>query len=84
MHTKNLIRMIPVVLMLGATGLALTGCKIERKSQAEQRANSSVAGSFENKSFDPKAEVQAMWDSKVLPAINTMAVDYPALEAHAE
>jgi predicted lipoprotein len=81
MHPKKLIRTIPVALMLGATGLMLTACRIEHKSEAEQRASASVAGSFENKSFDPKAEVQAMWDSKVLPAIDKMAVDYPTLKA---
>lgn len=80
MYSYKVIRWIPVALVLGGAGLLLTGCKIERKPQAGQQA-ASVAGSFDNKSFNPKAEVDAMWDSKVLPAIDKMAVDYPALKA---
>ncbi|AOW15826.1 hypothetical protein LPB072_19455 [Hydrogenophaga crassostreae] len=65
-------------------GLMLSGCKIEHRTEAEKKAATSVAGSFENASFDPKAEVQAMWESKVLPAIDKMAVDYPTLKAAME
>jgi predicted lipoprotein len=81
MTSKPVIRTIPAAIVLGAVCLALNGCKIERKTEAELNATASVAGSFENKSFDPKAEVQAMWDSKVLPSINKMALDYPTLKA---
>jgi predicted lipoprotein len=81
MNPNHVIRMLPVALLLGASGMMLSGCKIEHKSEAQQKAANAPAGSFANASFDPKAEVQAMWDSKVLPALDKMAVDYPTLKA---
>ncbi len=64
MTSNPVIRTLSIVLLLGVTGLALTACKIEHKAEADQKAGASAAGSFENTSFDPKAEVAAMWDSQ--------------------
>jgi predicted lipoprotein len=80
MTFNPVIRTLSIVLLLGATGLALTACKIERKAEADQKSGASAAGSFENTSFDPKAEVAALWDSQLIPALDKMAVDYPALK----
>ena len=66
-------------LVLGLS-LAATACKIEHKSEAERRAKANPAGNFESKTFNPAAEVDAIWDSKVMPAISAMAMDYPALK----
>lgn len=65
-------------LMLCAACLALSGCKIEHKSAADQM-KVAAAGSFENKSFNPQAEVAALWDSKAVPAIEAMALDFAQL-----
>ncbi|MCZ4312985.1 DUF2291 domain-containing protein [Comamonadaceae bacterium G21597-S1] len=75
-HTLRL----PCLLLAAATlSLAVTGCRIERKPAVDLQKTAAPAGSFENKSFNPKADVQAMWEAKVLPAISAMAADFPEL-----
>lgn len=66
--------------LLTAACLSLAGCKIEHKSAAGNQASPSVAGSFENRAFNPKADVEAMWDAKVMPTLEKMAQDFPQLK----
>lgn len=80
MPSQNVIRIFRLALLLGAASLAFTGCKIEQKSAASAQKTTAKAGSFENKSFNPEAEVEAMWSTKVLPAIDKMAVDFSVLK----
>jgi predicted lipoprotein len=60
--------------------LAISGCKIEHKSEAKAGQNAGAQGSFENSSFDPKKEVLAIWESKAIPTLKDMALDYKALK----
>lgn len=78
MYPQHTLPTLRTVLLLGAACLALSGCRIEHKSAAQQQA-ASPAGSFENKSFNPQAEVAALWESKATPAIAAMALDFPQL-----
>jgi predicted lipoprotein len=71
--------LLPLVL-LSAACLLLSGCKIERKSEEDKRKSTSVAGSFENRAFNPRADVDAMWDAKVMPTLEKMATAFPALK----
>jgi len=66
-----------LALLLVLAGLA--GCRIEERSAAEASASAAPAGSFENKAFDPKAQVEAMWSSKALPEIKARAGELMAL-----
>jgi predicted lipoprotein len=77
MYTHKTRQTIGRMLLLSAVCLAVSACKIEHKSSAAQQK--AAAGSFENKSFNPKAEVAAMWESKALPAMAGMALDYSSL-----
>lgn len=79
MTTKSLTTATLLPLLLGAACLSLSGCKIEHKSEQKANKPASITGNFESRAFNPKAEVQAMWDTKVLPSMNKMALDYPAL-----
>lgn len=81
MHPISLLRPLGLLLAAATLSLAMTGCRIERKPADDPQKASTPAGSFENKSFDPKAEVQAMWDKKALPAISAMAADFPTLKS---
>lgn len=78
MYPQHTLQTLSKVLLLGAACLAVSGCKIEHKSDAQQKATA-APGSFENKSFDPKAEVAALWESKAVPAIAALALDFPSL-----
>lgn len=77
---KNLNSKSAIARILLAIGVCvtLTACKIEHKSEVAKRA-SAKNGGFESKSFDPKKEVQGLWDSKAIPAIKDMALDYTKL-----
>jgi predicted lipoprotein len=66
--------------LLVVGSLAISGCKIEHKSEAKAGQNAGAKGSFENPLFDPKKEVLAMWESKALPALKAMALDYKTLK----
>lgn len=67
-------------LLLLATVCALgTACRIETKDEAAAREAKAVAGSSEARSFDPKADATAVWDSKVIPTLSTKAADFVAL-----
>jgi predicted lipoprotein len=79
MYLKEPLRTLSTVFLLSTVCWAVTGCKIEHKNAAEQQKSAGPAGSFESKSFNPQAEVQAMWDSKALPAIAGMAIDFQTL-----
>lgn len=59
--------------------LLLGACRIEHKAEAVAGAAPSAAGSFENKAFDPKAQVGAIWDSKVIPTLTARAGEFVAL-----
>lgn len=82
MYLQELIRTPSKLLLLGLACLAclvITGCKIEHKNPEDAQKSTAPAGSFESKSFNPKAEVAAMWESKALPAIVGMATDFLSL-----
>lgn len=80
MTTLEKLRTTTSATLLVVGCLAMSGCKIEHKSEAKAGQNAGAKGSFENPSFDPKKEVLAMWESKALPALNVMALDYKALK----
>jgi predicted lipoprotein len=80
MTTKSLTTAALLPLLLGAACLSLGGCKIEHKSEQKAQKTASIAGNFETRAFNPKAEVEAMWDSRVLPTLSKMALDYTALK----
>lgn len=79
MHSKNTFRQRARWLLLASLGLALTACKIEHRSEVEKKAAASSTNSFESKTFNPKAEVDSMWEMKAIPAITSMAVDFAEL-----
>jgi predicted lipoprotein len=73
MNASKLSRPLGLCAMAAAIGLGLSACKIEHKTVAERQKATSVAGSFESKNFDAKAEVEKMWSDKVVPTITGMA-----------
>jgi predicted lipoprotein len=81
MNPNRVLRTLPLALLLSASGTLLSGCKIERKPEADPKAANALSSGFESASFDPKAEVQALWESKALPALDSMATDYLTLQA---
>lgn len=66
--------------LLVLAGLAvLGGCRIEERSTEAVNATAAPAGSFENKSFDPAGQVEAVWTAKVLPEFTARAGEFVAL-----
>lgn len=59
--------------------LALQGCRIEERTTADLAASAAPAGSFENKAFDPTAQVESVWGAKVLPEAKARAGELGAL-----
>jgi len=80
MGTPKNNRVIQQAVVLCAVCLMLTGCKIERKSEQDKLKQVAAAGSNVTSSFDAAAEVRGMWEPKVLPAINQLAVDFRELK----
>jgi predicted lipoprotein len=64
-------------LLVALAGLA--GCRIEERTPEETKAAAAPAGSFENKDFDPKAQVEAAWAAKALPELKQRAGELGAL-----
>lgn len=69
--------------MLVMAGLCLvaSACRIEHKVEPIAGATTSLAGSFENKNFNPQSLVESMWDSKVIPALSSRAADFTQLRS---
>jgi predicted lipoprotein len=84
MYPQETLQVLRKLLLISTACLVVSGCKIEHKSAAEQQKGGAPSGSFENKSFNPKAEVAAFWESKAIPAITAMALDFPHLRKEME
>lgn len=69
----------PTALALVLAGLGLAGCRIEHRAAAAANATATPAQNFENKTFDPKAQVGDIWASKVIPALKDKAGSYPEM-----
>lgn len=80
MCTYQPIKAIQTAVAIGAACLLLSACKIEHKPLPGQAADAAAVGSQEKPAFNAAAEVQAMWEPRVLPAIDKMAIDYRALK----
>lgn len=66
---------------VAVTGL-VAACHVEHVTPQTASAQSSdPALNFENKSFDPKAQVVDIWSSKVIPAIAAKAGNFPDVQA---
>ena len=74
---------ISTALLVAGLGAGLAGCRIEHRApQAQAGAGSSpAANNFENKTFDPKAQVSDIWASKVIPTLKGKAGSFPDLQA---
>lgn len=59
--------------------LLLGGCRIEERSPADLNTAAAPAGSFENKAFDPVAQVESVWSARVLPEMKSRAGELGAL-----
>jgi predicted lipoprotein len=77
---------VPISTLMAGRGLialaaliALAGCRIEERSAADVSATAAPAGSFENKAFDPAAQVQAAWTVKAVPELTARAGELGAL-----
>jgi predicted lipoprotein len=57
---------------------ALVACKIEPKPA--QDSSTSANGGLSSKGYDPHAEVDTIWSSKAVPAIEAMAGNFPELQ----
>lgn len=70
-------------LLVGCAAASLGGCRIEHRAPSAQAGagTSPAANSFENKAFDPKAQVSDIWASKVLPTLKGKAGSFPDLQA---
>ena len=71
-------KVVSVVLAALCTWMA--GCKIEPRPVPGSPASDAQAGAAGAPAFDAKAAVDAMWDSKVIPAVAAMATDFSALK----
>jgi predicted lipoprotein len=69
--TSSLMKALLVVAM----GSSLVACKIERKQVKDHSASSEQSV----KGYDPHAEVETLWSSKAVPAIEAMAGNFPEL-----
>lgn len=69
---------IQAAVLAAAVCCGLSACKIEKR--AAKPAEQADASKYANQDFDPKAQVGDIWDSKVLPALQARAADYPALQ----
>jgi predicted lipoprotein len=80
MGTHRNFRAVRAAVALGAACLVLAGCRIEHRSAQDKQREAAPAGSSDKSTFNADAEVQGMWDPKVLPAIDKMAVDFRELK----
>lgn len=80
MATHHHPRALRAAALLGAACLLLAGCRIEHKSAAATASAALPTTSSNKGTFDAQAEVAGLWESKALPAIDKMAVDWRELK----